>query len=272
MNIKYDVTKIKSVISDFANITGINAAFLDTNFKYIAEYKYNEPDLCKKIQSYKEGMALCCHSDMKMLLRCQKERKFISHSCHAGITDSVMPLIKDNIISGYIIIGRIRHNNDITVIYNNISWMKESAEDLRDSYLKIAHFDKSQLESISRLLSNLLFANAITVELEPPLCQITEYISQNLTGDLSVSQLCKLFHVSKNMLYKIFASAFDCTVNEYILSKRISCAKSYLENSNKSIAEIGALAGVENSAQFCRMFKKQMGMTPSAYRNKKAYL
>lgn len=266
MNIKYDTQKIKAIISDFANITGTSVALLDTNFKYLVEYNYNNPEFCKKIQSYKEGVALCSHSDREILLRCRKERKFVSHACHAGITDSAMPLIKDDIISGYIIIGRIRHHNDITDIYKNISWMNETAEELKESYLQISRFDKSQMQSISRFISDMLFARAITIELEPPLSSIIKYISENLSGNLSIPTLCSMFHVSKNMLYKLFDSTFDCTVNEYIISKRISCAKYNLENSDKSIAQVGALSGIENSAQFCRIFKKYTGTTPTAYR------
>ena len=69
------------------------------------------------------------------------------------------------------------------------------------------------------------------------------------------------------MLYKLFSTTFDCTVSDYIISKRISYAKNKLENSDKSVSEIGALVGVENSAQFCRMFKKYTGTTPTAYRS-----
>ncbi len=266
MNIKYDIQKIKSITSDFANITGISIAVLDTNFKYIATFEYNEPELCRKIQSSPNGKTLCHHSDMDMLLRCRRERGFVSHICHAGITDSAMPIIKQGVITGYIILGRIRQNDSIDHIYDKISWLGEGREQLAHSYLKIARFNTSQLESIYNIMSNLLFANAITLEFDAPLSDIVDYISQNLTATLSVSGLCTRFHISKNMLYSLFSNTFDCTVNEYIISKRMEKAKFYLETGNKPIASVAELVGIYSQAQFCRCFKKYTGMSPSAYR------
>lgn len=266
MNIKYDTQKIKSIISDFANITGISMALLDTNFKYIVKFEYNEPELCRKIQSNPYGRSLCHHSDMDMLLRCRKERGFVSHICHAGITDSVMPIIKDGVITAYIILGRIRQNDSIDRIYDKISWLGESRETLQGNYLKIASYNQSQLKSISNIVSNILFANAITVELDSPLADISEYIVRHLDAKLSVNGICSRFHISKNMLYNLFSNTFDCTINEYIISKRMERAKFYLERGNKPISDIAELVGIPSQAQFCRTFKKNIGVSPSAYR------
>ena len=266
MNIKYDTRKIKEIISDFANITGISIALLDINLKYIAKYEYNEPELCRIIQSFPRGKALCHHSDMDLLYRCRKERGFVSHICHAGITDSAMPIIKDGIITGYIILGRIRRSDSIDQIYDKISWLEQSREQLQDSYFKIAAFNQSQLKSISNLISNILFANAISIELESPLSEIIEYININLTEHLSVTDICTRFHISKNTLYKLFANTFDCTINYYIILKRLDTAKFLLETSGKPISDIAELAGIPSQAQFCRTFKKYTGVSPSAYR------
>jgi len=55
---------------------------------------------------------------------------------------------------------------------------------------------------------------------------------------------------------------------QYITSLRIAAAKGYLENSDKSIAEIAAAVGYENALYFSRIFKKRTGMTPSEYKQR----
>lgn len=266
MNIKYDVNKINSIISDFANITGLSIALVDTDFHFLTTYAYNIPEFCSKIQGYECGKQLCYHSDLDMLKKCRRTKSFVSHVCHAGIIDSVMPIMKDMIISGYIILGRIRPSENVEDVYQHIEWMNEDREELSKSYLKITYFNQSQLESLSHLLSESLFANAIQIELDKPLQTVITYIDQNLGGDLSVTKLCSISHLSKNALYKTFRDVFDCTINEYITKKRIKSARLLLENTDKTIWEIGEAVGADNPAHFCRMFKKNTGASPSAYR------
>ena len=221
MNIKYDIDKIKSIISDFANITGISVALTDTDFNYLAVYAYNKPDFCKRLQKSPKGHNLCCNSDNELYKKCIKEKTFVSHTCHAGLTDSMMPIFKNGIISGYVIFGRVREGDFFDTIYPHIEWTEEGYDVLKKDYMKVACFNKSQLESISNLCSRILFDNAIEVLFESQLESAISYIEKNLSSDLSIAEICKNCHVSKNTLYKLFKEVFECTVNEYILEKRV---------------------------------------------------
>ena len=266
MNIKYDVEKIKAIISDFSNITGVSMSLLDTEFNWIATYEHNNPEFCKRIRSYPQGDLLCYHSDMDLLKKCHKTTGFVTHVCHAGIVDSAMPIMKNGIISGYIIFGRIRRSVDIEAIHKNVEWLGESAESLKDSYMKIAYYNDEQIKSMSRLVSEILFVNAIEVNFDEPLKSAVEYIDDNLGGDLSLETLCKICHVSKNMLYKCFRDTFGTTINEYITEKRLEIVKYQLENTDKPIREIAESVGIDNYTYFCKMFKKNSTVSPSAYR------
>ena len=266
MNIKYDIKKINCIISDFANVTGLSIALVDTDFHYLATYEYNFPEFCRRIQDCRCGKQLCYHSDMDMLKKCRQTKGFVSHVCHAGIIDSVMPIMKDMIISGYIILGRIRPSENIDDIYQYIKWIDESKESLNKSYLKMAYFNQSQIVSITTLLSESLFTSAIQIVFDKPLESVIDYIDRNIRGDLSVSNLCSISHMSKNGIYKCFKDTFDCTVNEYITCIRIKKAKLLLETTEKTVSEIGEAVGAENPAHFCRMFKKSTGVSPSVYR------
>ena len=49
---------------------------------------------------------------------------------------------------------------------------------------------------------------------------------------------------------------------------RIKQAMQYLDESDRSIAEIAALVGYENQSKFTQAFKKVTGMLPKDYRKK----
>ena len=214
MNTRYDIAQISKIISDFANVTGLSIAFLDTDFNYIASYTYNDPDFCRKIQNCRFGSERCLHSDLKMLKECRKTRSFVSHPCHAGIIDSVMPVLKDMVLIGYILLGRVRPSENMEDIYPNIAWIlddesycrkntaeqEEALASLRESYLKLSYFNSGQMESICRLVSSSLFANAIEIVFEEPLKAVVAYISDNLNGDLSATKLCQVSCLSKTKL------------------------------------------------------------------------
>ena len=56
---------------------------------------------------------------------------------------------------------------------------------------------------------------------------------------------------------------------QYILSLRISNAQSLLETTKYNVTEIASIVGYENPLYFSRIFKKQVGLSPSEYRGKK---
>ncbi len=266
INIKYDIDKIKAVISDFANITGLSIALVDVDLNILVTYAYNTPLFCEKLQKNPVGHQKCLDSDKCLFEKGATEKKFVSHVCHAGLTDSVMPIIKDGVVGGYVLFGRVREGDFFDEIYPDFKWLDADYESLRKDYMQVACFNKSQIESISHLCSKILFENAIEIELDKPLQLAVSYIEKNLGGDLSVQSICQSCHVSKNTLYKQFREVYGCTVNNYILNRKVEKAKNLLLTTKKTVFEIGAEVGICDGAQFSRTFKKIVGVSPKEYR------
>jgi AraC-like DNA-binding protein len=55
---------------------------------------------------------------------------------------------------------------------------------------------------------------------------------------------------------------------EYVQAIRIEEAKQLLEANYANVEEIGHIVGYEDPTFFRRLFKRQVGMTPAAYRKK----
>lgn len=98
--------------------------------------------------------------------------------------------------------------------------------------------------------------------------QLRLYIDENYEKeDLSLQEIAEQFSVSESYLCVIFKKAFDYTINQYIIDRRIEKAKDYLKNSNKKIKEISDLVGYRDCNYFIRIFKKTTGITPADYRS-----
>ena len=67
-------------------------------------------------------------------------------------------------------------------------------------------------------------------------------------------------------LRRIFKSAVNTTPVKYINYLRLEKAKNMLINSNYSVNEIAFSVGFEDAYYFSRLFKKEIGISPSEYK------
>ena len=94
------------------------------------------------------------------------------------------------------------------------------------------------------------------------------YFNANYTKQISIEQYASEHLISVNWFIHNFKKIMKMPPMQYIVSLRIAAAKSYLENSNKNIAEIALTVGYDNPLYFSRLFKKYTGLTPSEYRQR----
>ncbi len=258
MNIRYDVEKIKEIVDNLYGLTGLSMGLLDMNNIYIYVRMRDSDEICSNIQSTAEGRARCVCSDLDLILKCKKEKRPVSHICHAGLLDTAVPVIKNHSVVGIFIIGRIRPN------FENSEILPFPIQ----QYSVMSTLTEKQYNSLINLISNIIFENAIDVDCDDIIVRALEYIDKNLASDLSITNLCNYLYVSRNSLYKSFRSYFGCTVNEYITRRRINKAAVLLRESRDSVTTIAESVGIQNYTYFSRLFKKNMAISPIQYRKK----
>ena len=251
MYIRYDIEKLKRIITAFCVLTGISMSFLDTDRKMLFRYE-NEGDFCSVLQKDPRNKERCAQSDEMLLNRCLANKRFESHICHAGLFDAAMPIMKNGVFAGIVLMGRVR--------------LAEKGTLSEGLYRALPEFREEQIKSLETLLPNVLFESAIFIELDDRVSEISEYIKHNLTEPLSVNHICKKFLVSKNTLYEWFREHFESTVNEYITEIRLSQAKILLSEAKMPVYEIAENVGFHNHTYFCKLFKKREGVSPMKYR------
>lgn len=93
-------------------------------------------------------------------------------------------------------------------------------------------------------------------------------MNEHYMQELSLCTLAESVHLNPNYFHKLFTSACGVTPLQYLTDVRISHAKYYLRNTDHSITEIAELCGFSSYSYFCTVFRKQCGITPSAFRNR----
>lgn len=95
---------------------------------------------------------------------------------------------------------------------------------------------------------------------------IKNYLEDNFQNKISLDELAKKFFVNKFYLSRIFKDEFGTSINNYIISLKITKAKELLRFSQKSIEEIAFEVGIGDPNYFSRLFKKLEGMSPSEFK------
>ncbi|MBQ2967227.1 MAG: helix-turn-helix domain-containing protein [Clostridia bacterium] len=256
MHIQYNIPKLEQIIKDLSVLTGISISFLDADGNRICKSISEKTDFCEQIQESNKDACAC--SDQSIIERCKKSLQFESHICHAGLWDGAMPITKNGVVAGFVLLGRIRATNSPSVpICNDGNALL---------YQDIPCLQDSQIESFKALLPDILFESAITFAKNSLADEAKEYITKNLDSDLNLKVLCSALNVSKNSLYRVFREAFGTTINEYIVFVRLQKAKELLKNSSLPIYLICEKVGIPNYTYFCKLFKKQTGLTPTEYK------
>jgi AraC family transcriptional regulator len=72
--------------------------------------------------------------------------------------------------------------------------------------------------------------------------------------------------VHPGYLASAFRRHFGCTIGEFVRRQRIALACRALTDGDAPLADVAIEAGFADQSHFTRTFKRQLGMTPAAYR------
>jgi len=101
--------------------------------------------------------------------------------------------------------------------------------------------------------------------------RIKSWIDENFQDAITLDIVSNHLNISKYYMSRIFKDVTGYTIMQYIMSCRIDRAKYLLEiYPDKSIQDVAIESGFENASHFSRLFRKQVNISPSEYRNKKA--
>lgn len=103
---------------------------------------------------------------------------------------------------------------------------------------------------------------------DPVIQGAKQYVAVHYGEEFTMEMLAEQLKISKNYLSTYFKAKTGVNLLDYIQQYRIQKAVELMKTTGENIGTIGCLVGISNPNTFIRVFKKQMGMTPSEYRKK----
>jgi len=117
---------------------------------------------------------------------------------------------------------------------------------------------RKSLESIQHLKENKFYR-----KIEEAIQYIQNHYSDS---NLSVEMLAEVAGYTPNYFSKLFKEMTGINSGEYIRKIRIGKAKELLRQGDHKVSDVAEVCGYINNSHFYSAFKKDVGMTPSAYR------
>lgn len=96
--------------------------------------------------------------------------------------------------------------------------------------------------------------------------ELQAYIDAHLDGPLRVAELAALCGWSAAHFARNFRAAFGQPVHRYVLERRVQRARELLRREAMPIAQVALACGFASQAHFSAVFRREVGVTPSAFR------
>ena len=269
--------KLCEVLLDFYRSTGVSVTLYDASEQVVATLPVYSR-YCAHIRGDKRCVECCDRSNLDHMKEVAKERKILRYTCHAGLMEAILPIMYEDVLIAYLQIGQFR---DKEGIYSTPEKLRETAQKYGFPEEELLHlFDDQPTVSEERLTSlckileilirsfwvdGLIYYNRSMLSI-----RIEHFIDEHLSENISVSDVCEKFLISKNALYDVFRDELGTTIGRFISEKRLASACRLLHSEpNLNVTEVAARVGFSDYNYFIRLFKKKMGITPLKYRKDK---
>ena len=163
------------------------------------------------------------------------------------------------------------HNIDREIATNLWSWTHHSkiARQAITIVRELAAGDAfgAAEEGAWRLLAILSKHDAAAVAGTPP-PWLTEIRDQVASADArpSVSKLARSVGLHPVYLTRLFNKHYGCSISAFFRAVRVQRAAGNLLRPSTTVAAIAARHGFSDQSHFCRVFRSELGVAPSAYR------
>lgn len=166
------------------------------------------------------------------------------------------------------------------VIYRPKDYTGQTMQRIKDhmlTILKNPNTSKSFIMGHFHLFFSELIENAanpnINVSPEETLTnyyisQATRYINSHYHDILSLNEISDFCNVSRSHLGRLFREQLHTTLQDYLITFRLTKASDLLVRTTLPICEIAEQVGYHNELNLLRAFKNKYGLSPNAYRKK----
>ncbi len=272
MKLEYDRQQLTGLMKDFYISTGMRIVMFDDEYRMLLSYPDHDCRFCSIMKSVPASERLCRMSDEHSFRTCASTRKLSLYHCHSGLIEATLPLIDGGIIIGYLMFGQICDSAQQGDPAARLStYAKDFAIDCTDvCFDDIPVRSLDQIKAASKIMEALtyyaLYQKAIALRRQAFADSIREYLKTHMSEPVTAQIIADAMHCSRSKLYTECEQNLGTGIMEYLNHLRMEEARRLLTETNHPVSAIAEAVGFADYNYFCRVFKRQNGISAKAYR------
>ncbi len=267
-----DSLDVMLILKELHKISGFRVSVYDTDYHEIVSYPEALSPFCAFLHQNELCCEICREFHQIAFEKVNQTGEVHLYRCKFGLWGAVSPLYHFGVLSGYLMMGQV---------IDSIPETRSSVSEQVGSYVDDSIMLEQMINEIPVVAMDMIksYVNIMAVCAEYITCcnkfrlperdlaELTmKYIHKNYSKHLTIKDLCIYFHCSKSTLINTFEQRYHISVNKYITKFRLEQAKKLLTQNNVTICDIALRCGFADQGYFSKVFQKELGMTPSAYR------
>lgn len=267
------ITDINNYI-DYLNTLGFSVTVHGKYASGFLIHNIHSNPFCTLVKTDPQAWQKCIACQQKVFREHKKE--VIFGMCHAGMEEYVF-FVNDKIfisVSGYGI-NRDKALPRIARLSKEYILSKDALLKVYDRSLKHDYENIDHLSVLLRPLCHMLSLLDIWMADIPEsdsdsraFDAMLSYVHANYMKDITIADIAHACGYSESSVSHLFRQYCNASVKKHINRLRINQAKRLLVTSSLNISQIAAMCGFSNVNYFPTAFKKDTGISPTAFRLK----
>lgn len=159
------------------------------------------------------------------------------------------------------------HSDDIRLFTDLLSELYDLSAS--SDYIRDMRINEKLAVLLTLLMEQSWHPESMTVNRKRvELLEIKSYLDEHYMEKIVLDDLSERFFINKFYMTRIFKETYGVTINNYLISKRITRSKQLLRFTDMTVDEIGNAVGMGDANYLSRMFRKVEGSSPREYRKK----
>jgi AraC family transcriptional regulator len=102
--------------------------------------------------------------------------------------------------------------------------------------------------------------------------RVVDYIETHLTEKMMATELADVINVSVGQLIRAFKVSIGVPPFRYIARRRVELACTMMSTTREPLSQIATACGMSDQAHLCKVFRRMIGTSPSAWRREQPSL
>ncbi|WP_062353074.1 PocR ligand-binding domain-containing protein [Bacillus kwashiorkori] len=206
------------------------------------------------------------------------EDSALEHMLTIQTNQGKFAMIKDNTTKLFHQIPKMPYSKmkeSVQMLYNLCNYIVQEA--MEKNYLiemlgKEETNGTSNYDTVNESCFNQWEESAQVLQFKPPfnndsvLQPAFNYLEKHINEKVTQQQMAKLCHLSTSYFSRLFTKETGMNFTAFVSLKKLEMAKSLLNQTNLTIAEISEQLGFNEPSYFTKIFKKHENLTPKEYR------